>query len=239
MYRIFIIAAATLLLLASQANSDEAAIEAKLKNSLGDNFPGTLEIKETPLKGIYEVVHNKSNVFYTDGSGDFVLQGALIDVKQRKDLTEERLKQARKETLAQVPADRFIEFGDPKAEHEVIVFTDVNCGYCRKLHNQRTRYAKYDIKIRYLLAPVLGPDSTDKATSVWCSDERETVLTAAKMGEAIPTIRCNARLDENLEIMRTFNIRGTPAILLEDGTLLRGYVEPEQLLEQIEFSKDG
>ena len=238
MYRIFIIAGA-LLLCATQAATEEAVMEEKLKHSLSDNFPGTLEISETPLKGIYEVVHDKKNVFYTDANGDFVLQGSLIDVKQRRDLTEVRIKQARKETLAEVPADRFIEFGNPEAKHEIVVLTDVNCGYCRKLHNQRAKYAKYDIKVRYLLTPVLGPDSTDKATSVWCADDRQTALTDAKTGKDIPTIRCDAHLDKNLEIMRTFDIRGTPAILLEDGTLLRGYVEPERLLDQIELSKEG
>ena len=238
MYRIFIIAIA-LFCCANHTIAEETAIEKQLKHSLSNQFPGTIEISETPMPGIYEVVHDKSNVFYTDANGDFVLQGPLIDLKQRKDLTEVRFKQARRETLAEVPADRFIEFGDPKAKHEIVVFTDVNCGYCRKLHNQRARYAKYDIKVRYLLAPVLGPDSTDKATSVWCSNKRQTALTTAKMGEDIPTIRCDARLDENLEIMRSFDIRGTPAILLEDGTLLRGYVEPERLLEQIELSKEG
>ena len=238
MYRIFIIAIAFLLCV-TQAAAEESAVEEKLKSSLSNHFPGNLEIRETPLKGIYEVVHDKSNVFYTDANGDFVLQGALIDIKQRKDLTDERLKQARKETLAEVPADRFIEFGNPEAKHEVVVFTDVNCGYCRKLHDQRTRYSKYDIKVRYLLTPVLGPDSRDKATSVWCADDRQTALTDAKMGKDIPTVRCDARLDENLEIIREFNVRGTPAILLEDGTLLRGYVEPEKLLEEITISKEG
>ena len=238
MYRIFIIAVA-LLLCGTQAATEEAALAEKLKRSLGSNLPGNLEISETPLKGIYEVMHDKSNVFYTDANGDFVLQGSLIDVKQLKNLTDEKLKQIRKATLAEVPADRFIEFGNPEASHEVVVFTDVNCGYCRKLHDQRTRYSKYDIKVRYLLTPVLGPDSSDKATSVWCADDRQTALTDAKMGKDIPTVRCDARLDENLEIMRDFNVRGTPAILLEDGTLLRGYVEPEKLLEEITISKEG
>ena len=238
MYRIFIITCA-LLLCATQAAAEEVVVEEKLKQSLSNNFPGTLEISKTPLEGIYEVVHDKRNVFYTDANADFILQGSLIDLKQRIDLTDARLKQSRKETLAEVPADRFIDFGNPKAKHEVVVFTDVNCGYCRKLHNQRAKYAKYDIKVRYLLTPVLGADSTDKATSVWCADDRQSTLTNAKMGKDIPTIRCDARLDENLEIMRAFEIRGTPAILLEDGTLLRGYVEPERLLDQIELSKEG
>ena len=242
MYRMFIIAVA-LLLCGTQAVAEEAAVEEKLKSSLSNNFPGSLEISETPIKGIYEIIHNKNNVFYSDASGDFILQGSLIDVKQRKDLTQEalevRLKPMRQETLAEVPADRFIEFGDPEAKHEVVVLTDVNCGYCRKLHNQRAKYAKYGIKVRYLLTPVLGPSSTDKATSVWCADDRQTAMTDAKMGRDIPTVRCNAKLDENLQIMRDFDIRGTPAILLEDGTLLRGYIAPERLLEQIELSKEG
>ena len=238
MYRIFIITA-TLLLCAALATAEQRTTEEKLKQSLSGDFPGTLEINETPLKGIYEIVHDKRNIFYTDANAEFVLQGSLIDIKQRKDLTEQRVKQVRQEMITTVPTDRFIEFGDPKAEHEVIVFTDVNCGYCRKLHNQRAKYAKYDIRVRYLLTPVLGPDSTDKATSVWCADDRQTALTAAKAGEDIPMIRCDASLDKNLEIMRAFNIRGTPAILLEDGTLLRGYVEPEYLLDQIELSKEG
>ena len=238
MYRIFIIAAA-LLLCGTQAIAEEAALAEKLKRSLGDRLPGNLEISETPLKGIYEVMHDKSNVFYTDANGDFILQGSLIDVNQLKNLTEGKLKQIRKDTLAEVPADRFIEFGSPEAKHEVVVFTDVNCGYCRKLHDQRARYSKFDIKVRYLLTPVLGADSSDKATSVWCADDRQTALTDAKMGKDIATVRCDARLDENLEIMKDFNVRGTPAILLEDGTLLRGYVEPEKLLEEITISKEG
>ena len=238
MYRIFFIIIA-LLLYATLAVTEEMTTEEKLKQSLSNNFPGTLEINDTPLPGIYEIVHNKRNVFYTDASAQFIMQGPLIDIKQRKDLTEERLKRVRRQTIAEVPANHFIEFGDPEAEHEIVVFTDVNCGYCRQLHNQRDKYIEGDIKIRYLLTPVLGPDSTAKATSVWCADNRQTAMTTAKSGQDIPAISCNTELDENMDLIRDFNIRGTPAILLKDGTLLRGYVKPEDLLEQIELSKEG
>ena len=238
MYRIFIIAIALLFCATAVASEENGTVE-KLKSSLSSSFPGTLEIYKTPIENIYEVVHNERNVFYIDASGSFVLHGTLIDLKQRKDLTEGRLKHVRKEALAKVPADRFIEFGDPKSKHEVVVLTDVNCGYCRKLHSQRAKYAKYDIKVRYLLTPVLGRDAVDKATSVWCADDKQTALTDAKMGKEIPTIRCDAHLDKNLEMMKFFEVSGTPAIILEDGTLLRGYMEPERLLNQIELSKRG
>lgn len=206
-----------------------------MKQKLTRAIPGLgaeVEIRKTPFGGIYEVI-NGTDVLYTNENIDFILQGTLFDIKQNKNLTEESVKDIRKQVLAKIPDTRFINFGDPKAAHEVVVLTDVNCGYCRKLHEQRAKYAKLGIRVRYLLTPVLGESSIEKAISVACSDDPNQALTRAKMGIPIPTISCSAPINENLAIMRSFGIQGTPAIILSDGSLVRGYVPPDNLLQQI------
>ena len=234
MYRL-LISIVLLLSFASTGYAELDEIKKKLNQAI-PSLPAEIKVRKTPFEGLYEVV-SQADVFYTNKNADFILQGTLHDVHHNKNLTEESQKHARHEIIATIPEKRFIDFGDPKARHEIIVMTDVNCGYCRKLHEQRAQYAKLGIKVRYLLTPVLGADSFEKAVSVACAKDPQKSLTRAKMGIPIPTVQCNSEINENLALMQLFGVRGTPAIFLEDGTLVRGYVEPENLMQQIKLSE--
>ena len=234
MYRL-LISTALLLSFASTGYAELDKIKEKLNQAI-PGLPAEIKVRKTPFEGLYEVV-SQADIFYTNKNADFILQGALHDVRQNKNLTEEGKKHVRQEIIADIPEERFIDFGDPKARYTMIVMTDVNCGYCRKLHEQRAQYAKLGIKLRYLLTPVLGADSFEKAVSVACAKDPQKSLTRAKMGIPIPAVQCDSAINENLALMQWLGVRGTPAILLEDGTLVRGYVEPQKLMQQIKLSE--
>jgi len=116
------------------------------------------------------------------------------------------------------------------------VFTDLDCGYCRKLHSEMAKYNELGIRVRYLFFPREGPDteSWDKAVSVWCSANRNDALTRAKKGETIKAAKCKPNpVQRDYELGQDVGLRGTPAIVLPDGDLLPGYVPPAMLAQRL------
>jgi thiol:disulfide interchange protein DsbC len=121
-------------------------------------------------------------------------------------------------------------------KHSVTVFTDIDCTYCRKLHAQIDQYMEQGIKVRYVLYPRNGPASRAWSTSedVWCSQDRSKALTAAKLDRAFQTSKCDASMiTTHYSLGRDIGLSGTPAIVLEDGTLISGYLPPDALASRL------
>jgi thiol:disulfide interchange protein DsbC len=114
------------------------------------------------------------------------------------------------------------------------VFTDIDCGYCRKLHNEMAKYNAEGITVRYMPYPRSGLNTPSyyKAVSVWCSDDRRDALTRAKAGKDVPRATCDNPVQASLELGHQLGVTGTPALVLEDGQLLPGYV-PAKKLSQV------
>ena len=216
--------------LAPPAAAGEKEIRERLKRALPD--AGELSIAQTPLPGIYRVIHG-TEVFYASEDGRYLLQGSFYDLEQGKDLTEASAAEIRKKRLASL-GNRMITFPASNQRYEVTVLTDVTCGYCRRFHNHRRELDDLGITVHYLLTPLLGDKAHKDAVSVWCARDRNAALTAAKQGRAVPEKTCETPIDGNLRLMESFKVRGTPAIILADGTLIRGYVEPEELLKRLQ-----
>ncbi len=128
-------------------------------------------------------------------------------------------------------------FSPVEVKHTVTVFTDIDCTYCRRLHSQIDDYLAHGIQVRYLLYPRNGPASRAWNTSeeVWCSNDRGNALTLAKLDKDFPTASCDAStVQEHYAIGRDVGLSGTPAIVLEDGTLIGGYLPPDQLKARLE-----
>lgn len=188
-------------------------------------------IEASPVKGLYEVLVG-TQLMYVTGDGRYFVDGRIVDLKKREDLTEPRLAAARLKAVERVGEDNMIIFDPPgKAKHTVTVFTDIDCGYCRKLHQQIKGYGDEGIRVRYLFYPRAGKGSAayDEAVSVWCADDRRAALTAAKAGKEVPAKRCTNPVDAHLALGHEMGIRGTPALLLDSGDMVPGYVEPAQL----------
>jgi thiol:disulfide interchange protein DsbC len=191
-------------------------------------------IQPAPVKGLYEVMVG-TQLMYVTGDGRYYLDGRIVDLKTREDVTEPRLSGARKKLVDKVGESEMVIFEpSEKTQHTVTVFTDIECGYCRKLHKQIEEYGKEGIRVRYMFFPRAGKGSAayNEAISVWCagdSNDRRNALTAAKAGQPIEEKTCDNPVDEHMAIGEQIGLRGTPAIVTETGELIPGYVEPKRL----------
>ena len=129
-----------------------------------------------------------------------------------------------------------IVFSPKEVKHTISVFTDIDCGYCRKLHNEMHKYNELGIKVRYLAYPRSGPGTPSfiKAENVWCADDRQQALTDAKNGKEVKSKACDNPVKQEFLIGTQVGVTGTPAIFLENGQLLPGYFPAERLIKILE-----
>ena len=190
-------------------------------------------INPSPIAGIYEV--QRGHLFgYVTADGHYLIQGDLVDVDKGEEITENHRRADRLNAIASL-GDQYIEFA-PKppvqTKYTINVFTDVDCGYCRKLHSEIASYNAQGIAVRYLFFPRTGPNSPSyvKAESVWCSDDRKEALTRAKKGEQLSAgASCPNPVMKEYELGVDLGVRGTPALVLPNGDLFPGYVPAQQL----------
>lgn len=230
--------ALAVLCIAPVVGAGEAEDKATIRGALSGIDIGSIEA--TPVPGLYEVVVG-SQVVYFSADGRYLLQGELVDFKSKRSLTEARRSAIRRDIISSLDEDRMIIFRPKKVRHVVTVFTDIDCGYCQKLHSQIDQYLAKDIEIRYLFFPRAGKDSASykKAVSVWCADDRKQALTDSKNRRPVPEKTCDNPVDEHMKLAHQLGLRGTPYILFENGQSPPGYVGPEQMaqmLNQLEVS---
>lgn len=208
------------------------ADEAAVKKALAKFMPSEQidRVKPSEINGLYEVVSG-SNIFYASEDGKYLIQGQLFDAEAKKNLTETKLAGVRKVALEKVGEQNMIMFKAPIQKYTVTVFTDIDCGYCRKLHSEIDQYLAQGITVRYMFYPRAGKgsDSYSKAISVWCSPDRNKALTAAKKGDLPETKQCENPVDEHMQLAESFGVNGTPMIITQAGNILPGYVPAQQL----------
>jgi thiol:disulfide interchange protein DsbC len=223
------------------ATAADNAADTAIRTAIRKILPNATidEINPSPINGMSEVIMG-SELYYASNDGRYIIQGgSLIDMNTRIDLSEERLKGIRHRLLSKVDQKDEIIFPASKERHVITVFTDIDCGYCRKLHKEINEYNKLGISVRYLSFPRTGLNSPSylKAESVWCSKDRNDALTRAKAGENLPPGKCDNPVRRELELGQQLGVNGTPAIFLEDGTLLPGYVPAAKLAAELDRMK--
>lgn len=194
-------------------------------------------IQPAPIDGLYEVMAG-TDVMYVTGDGRYFMSGHIVDLKNRKDITEPRLAEARMRLMDEVGDNQTVVFSPKQPKHTVTVFTDIECGYCRKLHAQMSEYEKQGIGVRYLFFPRAGKGSPayEEAVSVWCAGDEEAqrvAMTKAKSGQQIAAKTCDNPIDAHMALGEDLGLRGTPAILTETGEMIPGYVDPKQLAARL------
>jgi thiol:disulfide interchange protein DsbC len=203
-----------------------------LRNQLQEVFPGlpAEAISRTPVDGLVQVIYGP-NVIYLSADGRYALQGSLIDLKTNSNLTEDVKNGLRARTLSTIPESEMVIFAPENPKHTITVFTDIDCGYCRKLHNEMASYNQKGIAVRYLFYPRagIGSPSYQKAVNVWCADDRQAAMTKAKSGAVLPDKNCKNPVASNYEIGQAMGVSGTPAMVTEGGYMLPGYVPAERL----------
>ena len=216
--------------------ADTGAQEAITK-SLSKIFPGVTpdKIAPSPMEGVSEVLIGP-RLMYVSNDGKYLLQGSLIDLKTRTDIGEERRNGIRLDALNDLGEEKMIVFPAKEQKHVITVFTDIDCGYCRKLHGEMDKYNEKGITVRYLMFPRagIGSASYKKAVSVWCSKDQQDAMTRSKSGENVPNVTCDNPVKEEYELGQLIGVRGTPAIVMEDGAMLPGYVPAARLVKALE-----
>ena len=206
----------------------------KSLSRLSSDFEIT-DVKETPIKGIYQVTIGP-DVIYMSRDGNYVLKGEILDIGNRRNLTEDFRAQTRINLLNTISDSEYIEFSSTKTKNYIYVFTDVDCGYCRKLHRDVPELNSMGIAVRYLAYPRAGVDSIigEEMRNVWCAENRQKALTTSKNRQPIEVKICDAPIARHHALGRELGVTGTPAIFLENGRKLPGYIPPDELYEQIQ-----
>lgn len=203
--------------------------ESSIRKAFESRFPGIKvdSVRISPMPTIYEVQVGM-DLLYTNATADYVLQGSLIDAKERRDLTAERLEQIQKVAFNSLPLDNAIRQVKGTGEHVFAMFEDPNCGYCKQLHKSLQEID--NTTIYTFLFPILTPDSNTKSRDVWCSDDpakawHEWMVNGVKPAFA----ECETPIDANLELGRKLKVQGTPALFFPDGSRVNGALPLEQL----------
>lgn len=231
--------AATLLAAAacSGAMAADTPAQAAARKALTDLVPQAKidAIEAAPMPGFQQVIVGSQLVYVSD-DGKYIMQGKLFDTGTQQDLTGSRLAIDVRKKLDAVPAARRIVFAPAgKPQYKITVFTDIDCGYCRKLHSQIAEYNKRGIEVDYLFFPRsgVGTESWDKAVSVWCAKDRKATFTAAKGGQTPPLLKCDNPIAEDFALGAQVGVDGTPAIFMADGVKIGGYLDPDQMLARL------
>lgn len=206
--------------------------EARARDALRSINP-QIEIEsigKAPIPGFQQAIVG-GQVVYVSDDGKYLMQGTLYDVRGRRNMADSALKKLRSELVASVPRSDRIVFAPKDPKYTVTVFTDVECGYCRKFHSQIADYNKLGIAVEYLAFPRMGLGSPDftKMEAVWCAADKRKALTDAKNDRDVPVRACTNPVTMEYELGRRAGLTGTPMVLASDGTQLGGYLSPEQL----------
>lgn len=195
----------------------------------------TVAIADSPIEGLLQVQINSDIVYVTDDA-DYLIQGQLMDIDSRTNITDQAKSGIRKGLLADLNSDEQITFSPENPKYELMVFTDVDCGYCRKLHSQMEEYNEDGIAIHYMAFPRagVGSESYDKYVSIWCAADQQAAMTQAKDGLDPEPRSCKNPVAEQYELGREIGVTGTPAMITPDGTLIPGYMPPKQLRARLE-----
>ncbi|MEQ8857804.1 MAG: DsbC family protein [Pseudomonadales bacterium] len=235
--RISTIAAALALLAAAAAATaaDGAARLVENLKSLRPDIP-IEKVAATPIPGIYALELSGGSVFYGTEDGRYLFAGDLYELGADDliNLAEAGRTERRRELMATVARKDMVVFSPKGPTRAAIsVFTDVDCGYCQKLHQEVPQLNDMGVEVRYLAYPRagIGSESYQKIVSAWCSADPNTALTRLKARQQIPEATCPNAVADQYELGREMGVSGTPAIVLEDGRLLPGYMPADRLAE--------
>ena len=225
------------ILFSNFAFSDEALIASNLKNILPPD--ASIEsIEPSSFKGIYKVYYGVLQPIYVSEDGSFFIYGDMykIGASDITNITKEEIKGRRSDILNSIPSNELITFKSSNELFSITVFTDVDCGYCRKLHSQIDEYNQAGITIKYAAFPRsgIGTQTFTKMVGAWCSKDPKQAMTDLKNDKKMNLEFCDEQpIARHYIIGQKLGINGTPAIITPDGDLIPGYVSPEELLLQI------
>ncbi len=241
--------AAALILLAQLASAEDASVEETIAKALNAAQPTLMLQSAKPVAGgnLYEVELTSGDILYATADGQFFVYGSLFQTTggELVNLTAKRTDEKRLGLLASLDSKDMVVFPSKGSEKAVInVFTDVDCGYCRKLHREVPRLNELGVTVRYLAYPRAGVYEDQKRTkftgsykklkSVWCDEDRPAAMNKTKAtGFIKENLGCDAPIEQQLMLGGEFGVRGTPAIILQNGEMLPGYMPADELAKKL------
>ena len=232
-----IVLALGLLAAAVAASGQEALIRKNLGERIAQ-LKNIDEVSKSPVPGLYEVRVNGTDIFYTDSEGNFLIQGSLIDTRQKRNLTDERIEKLSAIDFDSLPVKDSFTIVRGNGSRKLAVFEDPNCGYCKRF--ERDLQKVDNITIHMFLYPILGADSGEKARNIWCSKEPAKVwqdlMVREKPVAAVPG--CDvAAIARNVALGRKHKITGTPTLLFSDGSRVPGAITAAQVEKYLADAK--
>jgi thiol:disulfide interchange protein DsbC len=210
-----------------------ARVIAKLPGATPEDVAGS------PIPGLYEVTMG-GLIAYVSEDGKYLVSGNVYDLDSQMNLTASRRNAARAKALSTASESQMIVFGPQNAKMTVTVFTDIDCGFCRKFHGHIADINKAGVRVRYMMYPRTGPgtESWKKAEQVWCAADRRDALTRAKRGEPVKAKACgDGAIKTQYELGSDLGVEGTPAIFTQTGDYIGGFLTPEELVQSVQASQ--
>jgi thiol:disulfide interchange protein DsbC len=218
----------------SQANAEESDI-AELKQALSKRLPQfeVTYIDSTPIEGVYQVIIG-GQVIYMTRDARYMIDGNLVDLATKKNYSEDAMSVIRLSEIDKLGEDDMVVYTPETIRHTITVVTDIDCPYCRRLHSEMDQYMAGGVKVRYIFMPLKGQGDYRTTVSVWCAKDQNEALDMAKAGADVEAKDCDNPIDEHLKVARNLGVRGTPAIILQNGSMLPGYVPASKLLSELD-----
>jgi len=227
-----LIAAALLAACLTSAFAQDAAI----RKNLAERLPqlGKIdEISKTPINGLYEIRFNGTDILYTDAQGDYLIQGNVIDTKQRRNLTEERVDKLTAIDFDTLPFKDAFTIVRGNGKRKLAVFEDPNCGYCKRFEANLEKVK--DVTVYLFLYPVLGPKSVELSNAIWCAKDKPKVWHDWMVKNVEPAkTKCDTgAVERNTQIGKKYKITGTPTLVFTDGSRVPGAIGADQVEQRL------
>ena len=214
------------------------ANEAVIRKALAERMPNAPKIDEVraaPMAGLWEI-RIGNEIHYTDPTGTFLIDGVLVDLKAKKNLTEERIAQLNRVDFAALPFKDAVKWKSGTGKRRIAVFADPNCGYCKRF--EASLQELKDVTVYTFVIPILGGDSAEKSRAIWCAKDRTAAWLGWMLkGEQPPKVAgaCDdGAIERNVALSRKINVNGTPATLLEDGNRISGALGAAELEKRLQ-----
>lgn len=219
----------------------EAAVDTDQINArLSERLPGIdiSSIEPSQIPGLYELITD-GQIYYIDETAEFLIDGSLIRLSDRANLTDSRQGLIHAALIEEIDEqDMLIYEPEEPSNRSITVFTDISCGYCRRLHSEIDDLLNAGVRVRYLLFPRagLGSQGHKDLVSVWCADDPQAAMTNAKAGGKIEPKTCDAPIESHVALAERLGLRGTPLIYTDSGEKVPGYREASVLAGMVNQS---
>ena len=221
----------TIMLLVSCAKKDEVNVD--IRGTVSNAYPDVAidEIKKID-DNFHEIIINKQ-IYYATNDGKYLIVGNVINLNTKESITENTKMNQRLSIIDSIDMKNFMIFKPKKTDHILTIFTDTSCPYCQKLHNEIPDLLENNIEIRYVLFSRNGNDvdAYQQLVSAWCSADKVDALEDLFAGDILDDIsNCENPIARNFDYAGSLSVEGTPTIFLEDGRIIPGYQNYENIL---------